>query len=282
MSAWMLLDKGYRVTILAKDWAWLKDFHGSRITSQIAGALWEMPPGGCGLTEIADPAPGYANLANYQQWALQSYEFYCKYAALSNEHEQGGWSLGLKISRLHQFFYDNIFESQNTEHYKKCVAMQEHNGTSFNVHVYETHDSIFRNFNKDTVFNSNYGGAPLQSAYTHDAPILDKSLAYLMAIVMRKGANLETREVTKLHQTGDQILKDFQGHAILNATGLGAHDLVGDKDVYPVRGAIRRVENTRHSQFRHLNNAYLVPAQVDNNGQPTKTVFIVPRNDDIL
>lgn len=44
MSAWMLLDKGYRVTILAKDWAWLKDFHGSRITSQIAGALWEMPP----------------------------------------------------------------------------------------------------------------------------------------------------------------------------------------------------------------------------------------------
>jgi glycine/D-amino acid oxidase-like deaminating enzyme len=31
-----------------------------------------------------------------------------------------------------------------------------------------------------------------------------------------------------------------------------------------------------------LNDAYLVPAQKDNNGVPTGVVFIVPRNDDIL
>src|SRR5690554_4140340 len=38
MTAWMLLDKGYRVTIIADDWAWSRDFNKSRMTSQIAGA----------------------------------------------------------------------------------------------------------------------------------------------------------------------------------------------------------------------------------------------------
>lgn len=44
LVAWMLLDKGFRVTILAEEWAHTWDFSESRITSQIAGALWEMPP----------------------------------------------------------------------------------------------------------------------------------------------------------------------------------------------------------------------------------------------
>ncbi|CAI7650284.1 unnamed protein product [Penicillium manginii] len=286
MTAWMLLDRGYQVTILAKEWAWFKDFQGSRITSQIAGALWEMPPGGCGLTEIANHKPGYASLDNYQQWAIQSYKFYCDYAALLNPHEKGGWSLGLKIADLHQFFYHDIFnvKGQQTEHYKKYKIMKDHPGLEFGTKLYGTPEAIRASFNEDTIFNSSYGGAPLKSAYTHKAPILntDKALAYLMAVVMRKGATFETREVTHLHATGQQLLTDFKADVIINATGLGAHDLIGDKDVYPVRGAIRRVENTRRSQFRHLNDAYLVPAQHDANNQPTKTVFIVPRNDDIL
>ena len=55
-----------------------------------------------------------------------------------------------------------------------------------------------------------------------------------------------------------------------------------DKHVYPVRGAVLRVDNTRKGQFRHLNDAYLVPAQKDANNFPTKTIFIVPRSDDVL
>lgn len=57
LTAWILLDKGYRVTILSKKWAWTSDFQDSRITSQIAGALWEFPPGGCGLTESVAFSP---------------------------------------------------------------------------------------------------------------------------------------------------------------------------------------------------------------------------------
>jgi D-amino-acid oxidase len=64
LIAWMLLDEGYRVTIIADDWAWTKDFEKSRMTSQVAGALWEFPPGGCGLTEIESPGKGWAATEN--------------------------------------------------------------------------------------------------------------------------------------------------------------------------------------------------------------------------
>lgn len=68
----------------------------------------------------------------------------------------------------------------------------------------------------------------------------------------------------------------------MNATGLGARELADDDDVYPVRGAVKRVDNTRSGHFRHLNDSYLVPAQKNNKDHPVKTIFIVPRNDDVL
>lgn len=72
LVAWMLLDKGIRVTILSRKWVWTKDFQGSRITSQIAGALWETLPGGCGLTEIESPGKGSASVNHYRKWAMQN------------------------------------------------------------------------------------------------------------------------------------------------------------------------------------------------------------------
>ncbi|KAH6855401.1 FAD dependent oxidoreductase [Chaetomium sp. MPI-CAGE-AT-0009] len=266
LVAWMLLDKGHRVTIFADDWAWTKDFKKSRMTSQIAGALWEFPPGGCGLTEIEEAGKGWASVEHYQEWALQSYEFYHKYdTEISNPHERYGSSLGLRFANLHQFFYKKMPESS--------------------VKVYKDL-SVSAEFKNSDVVDLKKTG--LKSGYTHRAPILntDKSMAYLMAVVKAKGANLETRtfkdEKKTLLDFGEQLLKDHHGDAIVNATGLGAKELMKDDDVYPVRGAVLRVDNTRTGQFRHLNDAYLVPAQRDVNYFPTKTIFIVPRSDDVL
>lgn len=128
----------------------------------------------------------------------------------------------------------------------------------------------------------------LESGYTHRAPILntDKAMAYLMAVVKAKGANLETRILKDEKKTildfGKQLLTDHDRDAILNTTGLGVGELMKDPDVYPVRGAVLRVDNTRRGQFRHLNDAYLVPAQRDANNFPTKTISIVPRSDNLL
>ncbi|KAJ5352056.1 D-amino-acid oxidase [Penicillium brevicompactum] len=245
--AWMLLDKGFRVTILAKEWARTWDFSESRITSQIAGALWEMPPGG------------------------------------------GGHSFGLSVATLHQFFYEDVISagdntSGSNEHHKKFKEVEV---KCDDVKSYADSDSdqnaIGNQFGK-TLINLAYGGHKFKSGYSHKAPILntDKSLAYLMALVQRKGATLETRKVKDLRESGQQLLTDYNADVIVNATGLGSKKLLNDQDVYPVRGAIRRVDNVRHGQFRHLNDAYLVPAQIGPDRLPSKTVFIVPRSDDIL
>jgi D-amino-acid oxidase len=46
VTAWALLDRGYLVTIIATEWApWTTS---QRLTSHIAGALWELPTAFCG------------------------------------------------------------------------------------------------------------------------------------------------------------------------------------------------------------------------------------------
>ncbi|EHK46771.1 hypothetical protein TRIATDRAFT_43329 [Trichoderma atroviride IMI 206040] len=270
LIAWILLDEGYRVTILADDWAWTKDFEKSRMTSQVAGALWEFPPGGCGLTEIESPGKGWAAIEHYREWALQSYEFYEKYEQVFNTHERNGGSFGLKFTNLHQFFLDDFPLRKDVRKY------------------YRTTEANKLEWNKqfDKVIEPSLNGQELKSAYSHRAPIVntDKAMAYLMAVVAAKGAIMETRKIDTdiRHELGLQLLKDHGADAIVNATGLGAKTVAADDDVYPVRGAVRRVENTHRGSFRHLNDAYLVPAQKDSNQHPTKTVFIVPRNDDVL
>lgn len=291
LPAWMLLDKGYRVTIIAEHWAWTRDFEQSRITSQIAGALWEFPPGGCGLTEIETPGPGFATVEHYREWSLQSYEFYKKYHnEVTNSFEKEGYSFGLKLADLNQFFYKDIVTNPdvNDEEYLKLQALKwaEADGRvdkevrTWDRKGLETEfgDLVNLDFDKERA-------GQFQSGYTHMAPIIntDKAMSYLMALVKSKGAVLETRPFKGLiRDFGEKLLEEHKAHAIINATGLGAKELAGDDDVYPVRGAIKRIENTRKGEFRHLNDAFLVPAQRDLNSNPTKTVFIVPRSDDVL
>ncbi|KXX78186.1 D-amino-acid oxidase [Madurella mycetomatis] len=289
LVAWMLLDKGYRVSIFADDWAWTKDFKKSRMTSQIAGALWEFPPGGCGLTEIESVDDKWAKVQHYREWALQSYEFYDKYAQISNLHEQRGASLGLRFADLHQFFYRDLDNAEDAlvavEREKRDAIRTARDDGRMRGPMFTTYneEGLLEKF-KDVV-NLDFRGQKFKSGYTHRAPIVntDKGMAYLMALVKAKGANLETRSFeSTIRSFGEGLLKRYHGHAIVNATGLGARDLAEDEDVYPVRGAVLRVENTRRGLFRHLNDAYLVPAQKDSHEFPTKTIFIVPRSDDVL
>ncbi|KAL2278037.1 hypothetical protein FJTKL_14998 [Diaporthe vaccinii] len=291
LPAWMLLDKGYRVTIIAEHWAWTRDFEQSRITSQIAGALWEFPPGGCGLTEIETPGPGFATVEHYREWSLQSYEFYKKYHnEVTNSFEKEGYSFGLRLADLNQFFYKDVVTNPdvNDEEYLKFQALKwaEADGRvdkevrKWDRKGLETGfgDLVNLDFDKERA-------GQFKSGYTHMAPIIntDKAMSYLMALIKSKRAVLETRPFKGLvRDFGEKLLEEHKAHAIINATGLGAKELASDDDVYPVRGAIKRIENTRKGEFRHLNDAFLVPAQRDLNGNPTKTVLIVPRSDDVL
>lgn len=286
MTAWMLLDKGYHVTVLSKEWAWTSDFQHSRITSQIAGALWEFPPGGCGLTEIESPGPGWATIKHYREWALQSYEFYKKMNNMLSGRLQT--EFGVAVTKLNQLFYQNLQEQNefNEEEIEKLGqirrATEEQRMDNLKEHGGNGLKEIFDDLGMTQSWRDK-----LKAGYTHDAPIIntDKSMAYLMAIVKNKGAELETREIARPlsdHGAADELLREYHAAAIVNATGLGAREVANDLDVYPVRGAIKRIQNNNMDHFEALTEAYLVPAQKGEDGQATKVVFLVPRNDECL
>ena len=287
ITAWILLDKGYRVTVLSKEWAWTNDFQHSRLTSQIAGALWEYPPGGCGLTEIESPGPGWATVSHYREWALESYEFYQTISKMLNGRLK--IEFGVAITKLNQFFYHVLDKpnpgNTNDEDRMKLEALQieAENGRVDNLMVHHQMASlgpIFDGIGVDDAWRKK-----LKAGYTHDAPIVntDKAMVYLMALVESKGAEFETKELKgNLKAISSSLVEQYHASAIVNATGLGAKELLDDEDVYPIRGAIKRISNNNTNRFEALNQAYLVPAQKGDDEQPTKVVFLVPRNDETL
>lgn len=292
MTAWILLDKGYKVTILAEHWTNATNWEDSRLTSQIAGALWEFPPGGCGVTEMTTVPPGWADVPQYEEWALQSFEFYSKLM----DYQKGRYKaeFGLTMAKLTSFFYKKMHEpakDKTGDPNEEKLFHIEKNSTTTSTATTVKRMTGYQRHLKDlqVVFNTNGVGETyqkvLKDAYTHDAPIIntDKAMVFLMALVENKGADVETVHLDKLDHKSLEDL-GYKPDGVINATGLGAGKLVGDTDVFPVRGAIKRMKNSNHEEFENLNQAYLVPSQIDpvNKDDHIKTVFLVPRSDDIL
>ncbi|KAE8383419.1 FAD dependent oxidoreductase [Aspergillus bertholletiae] len=301
MTAWMLLDKGYRVTVVSKEWANL----AKPLTSQIAGALWEYPPGGCGITEIETPLFGHSTLEEYRGWAMQSFEFYRMMAVrdefIGDDLEQaaGAGKFGAKMKTLLQFFQRPIEEKSHADdrdvrHYDKyfemkaldeCVDSHFRDQLKVNYHCMTDTGKV-----NSRVLNSRVLADlvdpkkqfNIACAYQHAAPMIDTdiAMAFLMRLVQSKGAVLETREIIgdlRLHEHG--LLREYHADIIVNASGIGARKLAADTQIFPVRGAVKKIKRPEGYPVDH---AFLLPAQMNPGGSASKTVFIVPRNDDTL
>ncbi|KAE8420504.1 hypothetical protein BDV36DRAFT_306634 [Aspergillus pseudocaelatus] len=281
MTAWILLDKGYRVTIVSKEWVSLT----KPLTSQIAGALWEYPPGGCGVTEIETPLFGYSTLEQYREWAMQSFEFYRLMAdrdeLIGNGLEQaaGAGTFGAKMKTLFQFFQQPIEEES-----RGCRCDDRHYDKYFEMNTLdEGVDSPFRDqlkVNYHCMADAN-GGKNVNSQ-VHAAPMIDTDVArtFLMRLVQSKEAVLETREIVgDLHLHEQELLSEYHADIIVNASGIGARELVTDTQIFPVHGVVKKIKRPEGYPADH---AFLLPAQMNHDGSVSKTVFIVPRNDDTL
>ncbi|KAL2262418.1 hypothetical protein VTK26DRAFT_1412 [Humicola hyalothermophila] len=318
MTAWFLLDKGYRVSIVAKEWRERKEHE--RMTSQIAGALWEYPPGGCGLSEIEVPVLAYSKLGQYRKWALQSFAFYRQLACSRPSAE-----FGARMITLYQFFHHNHAESTGdggdptgddaTARRVRESARDHHNKWQAIKTLDQEPGDLHANFRAEECDLS--GDIPLADsmagwrealnavrcesfglnwAYRHQAPVVDTDTAmgFLMDVVRRKRATLETRNIKQdLHLQERELMDDFGADIIVNASGLGARVLANDSQIFPVRGAVRRMKFTRRKNAAKVpgheeasafleSNAVLLPAQYDQKKQPSKTVFIVPRNSETI
>ena len=256
ITAWALLDKGYQVTILAKEWA----TYGKqqRLTSQIAGALWEFPPAVCGQHTDA------ISLQHSKRWCMVAYNIWDAIAASKELSELSGVRM-----KGADFFFPSPIE-EDMEQMSKMLEIMSSGVRGFR------HDAgIIRERN----IADAYGAV---DAYEHFAPVIDtdQSMKWLTRLVEQKGAKLVTETlVGELFEQESILRTKHNAEVIINATGLAGTELAGDKSCYPIRGALLRVINDG-SNFPKLDHALTITADAVHDSN--EIVFIVPRNDNIL
>lgn len=256
MTAWVLLDKGYRVTIASKGWANFST--GDRLTAQIAGALWEFPPAVCGAHTDR------ISLSHSKRWAMDAYHAWDAIASVPELRRASGVRM-----MPAGFFFPAAVEDDAAQLSKMAEIMASGvRGFRHDRRILEQRD-----------VDPGYGA---QDAYEFLAPVIDtdQCMTWLLGMVLSKGASTVTEEIT-----GDLLFQErtlrarFSADAIVNATGLGATDLAGDASSYPVRGALIRVVNDGRD-FPKVESALTITADAVHD--VNEIVFLVPRNDNIL
>lgn len=254
-TAWALLDAGHHVTIVAKEWAsWTK---AQRLTSQIAGALWEYPPAVCGqhIDKIS--------LHHSKRWAMTSYHIWRQLAdPIEGERKSG------VVMKPSGFFFPRTLDENPTE-------LKKMNELSISgVAGFRRKPSLA----EEHRINPRHG---IVDAYEISAPAIDTDVAmeWLMQLVASKGARFVTEEIREdLLLIEDSLCARFCADAIVNCTGLGSAKVANDASCYPLRGAMIRVINDG-KDFPKVKSALAVSADA---ALDREMVFIVPRNDNIL
>ncbi len=255
ITAWVLLDRGYHVTVLASRWASFTD--EQRLTSQIAGALWEYPPAVCGQHTDA------ISLSNSKRWCMVAYNIWDEIASDPNRAAISG--VQMKSSN---FFFPCPLEEDS----KQLLKMRE------------IEDSGVRGFNRAPSLIQKQGIDPRYGAvdaYEHLAPIIDtdRAMEWLMVLVQSKGAKFVTETIHgDLYDQEDELRSRFGADVIVNATGLAGQELAGDKTCFPLRGALIRIINDG-TDFPKVDSSLAITADAAHDNE---IVFIVPRNDNIL
>ena len=253
VTAWTLLDKGYHVTILAKEWASFGK--KQRLTSQISGALWEYPPAVCGQHTDA------ISLHHSRNWCMVSYHIWDAIAATPDLSRKAGVRM-----KPADFFFPFPIEEDPAQ----LSKMDEIAASG--VRGFRHSSSIIQ----ERSVNPEYGAV---DAYELLSPVIDtdRAMTWLMDLVQRKGAKLVTRTIHGDLLNQEQALRaEYAADVIVNATGIAGTELAGDPTCYPIRGGLLRVINDG-SDFPVIDAALSISADVAN-----EIVFLVPRNDKIL
>ncbi|KAK0486104.1 FAD dependent oxidoreductase [Armillaria novae-zelandiae] len=250
-TSWILLDAGYDVTVVSEQWAPATP----RITSQIAGALWEYPPAVCGQHTDA------GSLALSKGWSLTSYRIF----------DQLSKSLPAIKMRTANFFFGKPIEDLPDQ----LSKMREIEASCVQGFVRDP-DLIAKH-----AVNQNAG---VVDAYSHLAPVIDTDayMVWLHELVEAKGAELITRRIEgDLLDSEAKLLEAYGAVAIVNATGLNSFEAAGDKSCYPLRGGLIRLVNDG-KRFPKVTEALAVTHDNELSSEHEDIVFIVPRNDNIL
>ncbi|CAN8098319.1 unnamed protein product [Discula destructiva] len=256
VTAWVLLDRGFKVTIISKEWVNFST--EDRLTAQIAGALWEYPPAVCGAHTDR------ISLSNSKRWCMVSYHAWDAIASLPELRAVSGVKMAAS-----GFFFPTAVEKDPTQFSKMADII------SSGVRGFRQDPKLLAQRRVDP----GYGAV---DAYELLAPIIDtdQAMVWLMSLVLNKGASTITEAISgDLVDQEDSLRARFGADAIVNATGLAGTELAGDLSCYPIRGALIRVINDG-KDFPKVESALTITADAVHDSN--EIVFLVPRNDNIL
>jgi D-amino-acid oxidase len=244
-SALCLMRRGFTVTVVA-------DRFAPRVTSVVAGALWEWPPAVCGHhTDLA-------SLARSKAWCETSYAIF---ADLARDPETG------------------VFLRPVTFYSRRPLAKDRRQREKLDEIKHKV-----RHFRHDPALigeNRINPALDLRDAYSYLAPMIDTDayMRWLLGEVRRAGCRILRGKVAGPLRDREVTLARMYGvDTIVNCTGLGAGELAEDV-VYPLRGALIRVRNDGRTMPR-VTQAHCVSH--DGASDERSFIFIVPRGRDRL
>lgn len=256
VTAWVLLDRGYKVTIVSKDWANFSTHN--RLTAQIAGALWEYPPAVCGSHTDR------ISLSNSKRWCMTAYHAWDAIATVPELSR----AAGVKMMPSDFFFPGRVVD--DPAQFSKMAEI-----ISSGVRGFRQDPKLI----EERRVSPNYGAV---DAYELLSPIIDtdQAMMWLMSLVHGKGATTITETITgDLLDQEETLRARFGADAIVNATGLAGTEIAGDSSCYPIRGALIRVINDG-KDYPKVEASLTITADAVHDSN--EIVFLVPRNDNIL
>jgi glycine/D-amino acid oxidase-like deaminating enzyme len=77
------------------------------------------------------------------------------------------------------------------------------------------------------------------AAYSFQTLVIDQKyyMQYMMKLLHKRGVRFEQRKLNSIDE-----IKDRRFDGIVNCAGLGAHSLVNDDEMYPIRGQVLRIK----------------------------------------
>ncbi|KAK2074096.1 hypothetical protein P8C59_008328 [Phyllachora maydis] len=254
-TAWTLLDRGLKVTIVSEEWASSPE---NKVSSLAAGALWKCLPLECGPQAVT------ANLETNQKWTLESYKLFNALAAMPELK-------GIIETRPCTIVTTGTIEG-NANMEKKLDFVQK------NLSGFRRGENLFSEYQINTEHASG-----LTEAYEYSAPVINvtKAMEFLTDLVARKGATMKTGAIKgSLLEQEARLLREHRADAIVNAMGLGAAVAANDPNVYGLHGALVRLVNDG-SAFPVIKNTLIVSStRAGESGGDG--AFILPRDDGIL
>lgn len=203
-TALVLRRRGWNPTVLADKFA-------PHITSSVAGALWEYPPGVCGK---------HVDLDRARRWAATSLDAFLQL----RERCDAVFLRPVTFYFRHELKHDPFQQ-------EKMARLRE----------------LIPGFRHDAALIRENGIGPVheyRDAYRHTAPMIDtdRYLTWLTDRVREAGCEVKIRRITAtLAENVPGLLREFDAKAIVNCTGFGSRTGRGSRRVSaPRRGAPNR------------------------------------------